>query len=203
MANSPAGSVIRRVRDCNSGRCPLAYWREKAARACAGNPIVVSVFFPGTPIILQFHTRCERLYAGTGVSLHPVRHATKGNTESNSAKCEPNDVTTSKQASPGTGSNTRLAERQGFEPWDAHTSTVFKTAAIDHSATSPFRREAMCIPRLPGLQASCIEHRDPDRKDNSVSRTHSAHPGVICQLTSRAHGIKLGHKQIGGPVSYP
>ena len=30
-----------------------------------------------------------------------------------------------------------LAERQGFEPWEALTSTVFKTAAFDHSATSP------------------------------------------------------------------
>ena len=30
-----------------------------------------------------------------------------------------------------------LAERQGFEPREAFTSTVFKTAAIDHSAISP------------------------------------------------------------------
>ena len=30
-----------------------------------------------------------------------------------------------------------LAERQGFEPWEARASTVFKTAAFDHSATSP------------------------------------------------------------------
>ena len=29
------------------------------------------------------------------------------------------------------------AEREGFEPPEALTSTVFKTAAIDHSATSP------------------------------------------------------------------
>jgi hypothetical protein len=29
------------------------------------------------------------------------------------------------------------AEREGFEPPEAHTSTVFKTAAIDHSAISP------------------------------------------------------------------
>mgnify|MGYP006956414065 CR=1 FL=1 len=32
----------------------------------------------------------------------------------------------------------KVAERQGFEPWEACTSTVFKTAAFDHSATSPF-----------------------------------------------------------------
>ena len=29
------------------------------------------------------------------------------------------------------------AEREGFEPPEALTSTVFKTAAIDHSAISP------------------------------------------------------------------
>lgn len=34
------------------------------------------------------------------------------------------------------------AEREGFEPPEARTSTVFKTAAIDHSATSP-----VCLPR--------------------------------------------------------
>ena len=33
------------------------------------------------------------------------------------------------------------AEREGFEPPEARTSTVFKTAAIDHSATSP-----VCFP---------------------------------------------------------
>ena len=32
-----------------------------------------------------------------------------------------------------------LAERQGFEPWEGFPSTVFKTAAIDHSAISPRR----------------------------------------------------------------
>ena len=30
-----------------------------------------------------------------------------------------------------------MAEREGFEPPDPFGSTVFKTAAIDHSATSP------------------------------------------------------------------
>ena len=31
-----------------------------------------------------------------------------------------------------------LAERQGFEPRVPRGTTVFKTAAIDHSATSPY-----------------------------------------------------------------
>ena len=31
----------------------------------------------------------------------------------------------------------QMAERQGFEPWEPRSSTVFKTAAFDHSATSP------------------------------------------------------------------
>ena len=30
-----------------------------------------------------------------------------------------------------------MAERQGFEPWEPRGSTVFKTVAFDHSATSP------------------------------------------------------------------
>jgi hypothetical protein len=30
-----------------------------------------------------------------------------------------------------------LAEREGFEPPVPHSTTVFKTAAIDHSAISP------------------------------------------------------------------
>jgi hypothetical protein len=30
-----------------------------------------------------------------------------------------------------------MAERVGFEPTDRRRSTVFKTAAFDHSATSP------------------------------------------------------------------
>ncbi len=33
--------------------------------------------------------------------------------------------------------NDDMAERQGFEPWEGFPSTVFKTAAFDHSATSP------------------------------------------------------------------
>ena len=35
------------------------------------------------------------------------------------------------------------AEREGFEPPEPRSSTVFKTAAIDHSATSPifFQKE--------------------------------------------------------------
>ncbi len=35
--------------------------------------------------------------------------------------------------------NERLAEEEGFEPPDPCGSTVFKTAAIDHSATPPRR----------------------------------------------------------------
>jgi hypothetical protein len=33
--------------------------------------------------------------------------------------------------------NQKMAEREGFEPPEACTSTVFKTAAFDHSAISP------------------------------------------------------------------
>ena len=36
------------------------------------------------------------------------------------------------------------AEREGFEPPEALTSTVFKTAAIDHSAISPVVLNMFC-----------------------------------------------------------
>jgi len=36
-----------------------------------------------------------------------------------------------------------LAERQGFEPWEGCPSTVFKTAAIDRSATSPTAQDSI------------------------------------------------------------
>ena len=42
-----------------------------------------------------------------------------------------------------------LAEREGFEPPEALTSTVFKTAAIDHSAISP---ELVLLTRLSTAQ---------------------------------------------------
>jgi hypothetical protein len=41
-----------------------------------------------------------------------------------------------------------LAEREGFEPPEPCGSAVFKTAAIDHSATSPYRSipcAALCL----------------------------------------------------------
>ncbi len=55
-----------------------------------------------------------------------------------------------------------LAERQGFEPWEGFPSTVFKTAAFDHSATSPelfihlscsaaIKQDWQCLQRRPFL----------------------------------------------------
>ena len=39
-----------------------------------------------------------------------------------------------------------FAERQGFEPRVPRSTTVFKTAAIDHSATSPKLLYQKCFP---------------------------------------------------------
>ena len=39
-----------------------------------------------------------------------------------------------------------FAERQGFEPRVPRGTTVFKTAAIDHSATSPKLLYQKCFP---------------------------------------------------------
>lgn len=42
----------------------------------------------------------------------------------------------------------QMAERVGFEPTETRASTVFKTAAIDHSATSPRLLNAMMFKRF-------------------------------------------------------
>jgi hypothetical protein len=36
-----------------------------------------------------------------------------------------------------------MAEKVGFEPTEPYGSTVFKTAAFDHSATSPKRSKSI------------------------------------------------------------
>ncbi len=38
---------------------------------------------------------------------------------------------------PKTSMEAKVAEGQGFEPWDVLPSLVFKTSAFDHSATPP------------------------------------------------------------------
>ncbi len=38
----------------------------------------------------------------------------------------------------------KFAEREGFEPPEVLPSSVFKTGAINHSATSPFRSLKRC-----------------------------------------------------------
>ncbi len=50
------------------------------------------------------------------------------------------------------------AEKEGFEPPEVLPSTVFKTAAIDHSAISPVVLEAFDLPiniGLPFLLSGC------------------------------------------------
>ena len=41
-----------------------------------------------------------------------------------------------------------IAEREGFEPPEPLSSTVFKTAAIDHSAISPVDLFLKCVAKL-------------------------------------------------------
>ncbi len=65
-------------------------------------------------------------------SLFRSRPADFSNSEPN--RKPPRPQTTPAGASAG---RSRLAEREGFEPPDRCRSTVFKTAAFDHSATSP------------------------------------------------------------------
>ena len=59
------------------------------------------------------------------------------------------------QASLDEFSRKSLAEREGFEPPEPLSSTVFKTAAIDHSAISP------CRNALVASNSSCELRRPP------------------------------------------
>ena len=46
---------------------------------------------------------------------------------------------------PGGGLLFGMAESEGFEPPDPRGPTVFKTAAFDHSATSPYQLQIISI----------------------------------------------------------
>ena len=65
-----------------------------------------------------------------------------------------------------------IAERQGFEPRVPRSTTVFKTAAIDHSATSPKPLFSEVLPfesdakvrlffKLPNIQARFFDYFSP------------------------------------------
>ena len=53
------------------------------------------------------------------------------------SKCDLNDRHKKSPTNLSSVGLIRSAERQGFEPRGPRSTTVFKTAAIDHSATSP------------------------------------------------------------------
>jgi hypothetical protein len=62
----------------------------------------------------------------------------------------------SKEQSPTLCGRLTKAEREGFEPPEACTSTVFKTAAIDHSAISPRAKVLKNLKRQKILDASSL-----------------------------------------------
>ncbi len=49
-----------------------------------------------------------------------------------------------------------IAEREGFEPPEPLSSTVFKTAAIDHSAISPCFRIVERVNTLPAKSVAKV-----------------------------------------------
>ena len=59
-----------------------------------------------------------------------------------------------------------IAEREGFEPPEVLPSTVFKTAAIDHSAISPENRPP------------CAAHRNVSGEDEIRTRGRIAPTSV-------------------------
>ncbi len=73
-----------------------------------------------------------------------------------------------------------LAEREGFEPPEPRSSTVFKTAAIDHSAISPGAK-VMLFLRYPKKQGIFIINKyryaiDTPKKKEVV---HSGQPLLL------------------------
>lgn len=52
-----------------------------------------------------------------------------------------------------------LAEGQGFEPWEPRGSPVFKTGAIDHSATPPatVTEQRLCLTPQSRKEAQIIQ----------------------------------------------
>ena len=55
----------------------------------------------------------------------------------------------------------QLAEGQGFEPWEAFTSLVFKTSAFDRSATPPGRSVSPLCPVA--SSSECADALRPQR----------------------------------------
>ena len=64
-----------------------------------------------------------------------------------------------------------IAERQGFEPRVPRSTTVFKTAAIDHSATSPktsFSRSAFLLKRCKGNTFFFNRQINPEQNNSGI-----------------------------------
>ena len=59
----------------------------------------------------------------------------------------------------------KLAERVGFEPTEPRGSTVFKTAAFDHSATSPGKIELLSR-HVATIQRVHVESGESPRYEN-------------------------------------
>ena len=65
-----------------------------------------------------------------------------------------------------------MAEREGFEPPEPCGSTVFKTAAFDHSATSPLLEKQPPANPLPGRRSGYAAYLQP-------RKTATASPAII------------------------
>ena len=76
-----------------------------------------------------------------------------------------------------------VAEEEGFEPPDALTSTVFKTAAFDHSATPPQKISSVAAVSLPYLSQHPLSS-EKQRENATVSR-------VCLNGFSAAHFLRI------------
>ena len=71
----------------------------------------------------------------------------------------------------------RRTERVGFEPTDAFTSAVFKTAALNHSATFP-------IPVIIGHLIKIVKDhlKDVHYANDLYLEDHTLHPKIVLKV---------------------
>ena len=89
-----------------------------------------------------------------------------------------------------------MAERVGFEPTEPRGSTVFKTAAFDHSATSPGKIELLSR-HVQTTQRVHVESGEPPRYEN--------HPGFHLRVATKASSVLavlICSGQISRPLSH-
>ena len=88
-----------------------------------------------------------------------------------------------------------MAEREGFEPPEPCGSAVFKTAAIDHSATSPIFSFETTNSSFKGNRSPAV---DPETRPNPVrpAGSHGKQADLQKPKKGRHKGAGLGGRTV-------